>query len=218
MASRKASVPPVHWRHLGDAAIGSKDHAERNVHRSHVDVHAIGAPAVAVVQLRLQALRGLRFGGSRNRASEQTKPCQIGLSPSRTLAAAVDIRNTGQSKSAAPPQQKNPVKNGYGGFCKSVSDLAAPGYDAGARDSPGLCDRLFRPRGCRSSVPPDVGSVVLRLAISKPEAELQYQYFKSATAASEAVDGVGTGHRHRLGRVWDRAASGHDIFNPRSRP
>ena len=32
------------------------------------------------------------------------------------------------------------------------------------------------------------------------------------TAASEAVDGVGTGHRHRLGRVWDRAASGRGFF------
>ena len=35
---------------------------------------------------------------------------------------------------------------------------------------------------------------------------------KSATPASEAVGGVGTGHRHRLGRVWDRAASGHGFF------
>ena len=64
MVRPKASLPPVHWRHLGDAAIWSKDHAERNVHWGHVDVGATGAPAVTVVQLHLQALRGLRFGQS----------------------------------------------------------------------------------------------------------------------------------------------------------
>jgi hypothetical protein len=54
----------VHRRHLSNPAIRSKDHAERNVHRSHVDVDAIGAPAVAIMQIRLEPLRGLRLGQS----------------------------------------------------------------------------------------------------------------------------------------------------------
>src|SRR6516225_5851660 len=62
--SWKASVPPLHRSYLGDATVGSKDHVERNVHGRHVDVHAMGTPAIAVMQLRLQVLHGLRFGQS----------------------------------------------------------------------------------------------------------------------------------------------------------
>ena len=54
----------MHGRQFGDAAIGSKDHTEGNMHWRDVEIGVREAPAIAVAQPPMEALHLLRLGQS----------------------------------------------------------------------------------------------------------------------------------------------------------